>query len=179
MVSLSEQALVDCDVNSDNQGCNGGFMETAFDFIVNKGGLPTESAYPYVGKQNTCNKIKLDKHAVSISGYETVPRNDEKSLKAAAAHQPVSVGIDADGFLFQLYGGGIFDGSCGTQLNHGVTVVGYGEENGEKYWTVKNTWGTSWGESGYIRMKRDTSDTKGICGIAMLASYPVGPKTIA
>ncbi|KAL9664613.1 hypothetical protein QQ045_020018 [Rhodiola kirilowii] len=179
LVSLSEQALVDCDVNSDNQGCNGGFMEKAFEFIVDKGGLPTESEYPYDGKQNTCNKKKLAKHAVSITGYEIVPRSDEKSLTAAVSEQPVSVGIEAGGFLFQLYSGGIFDGPCGSQLNHGVTIVGYGEENSEKYWIVKNTWGAGWGESGYIRMKRDTSSTKGLCGIAMLASFPVGPKTVS
>uniref|UniRef100_A0A7N0U2V3 Uncharacterized protein n=1 Tax=Kalanchoe fedtschenkoi TaxID=63787 RepID=A0A7N0U2V3_KALFE len=179
LVSLSEQALVDCDINSANQGCRGGFMETAFEFIVHSGGLPTESEYPYVASQNRCNLEKLAKSAVSISGYETVAKNDEKSLQGAAAEQPVSVGIDAGGFLFQLYSGGIFNGLCGSQLNHGVTIVGYGEEDGVKYWIVKNTWGTGWGESGYIRMERDTSSTQGLCGIAMLASYPVGPKTVS
>ncbi|CAM8954384.1 unnamed protein product [Rhodiola kirilowii] len=181
LVSLSEQALVDCDVHSDNQGCDGGFMEQAFEFIINKGGLPTESSYPYAAKQNKCHKKKAAKHAVSISGFEIVPKNDEKSLKAAVAHQPVSVGIDADGYLFQLYSKGIFDGVCGSQLNHGVTVVGYGEENrnGEKYWIVKNSWGTGWGESGYIKMKRDVNTTQGLCGIAMLPSYPVGPVKVS
>lgn len=87
--------------------------------------------------------------------------------------QPVSVAIDAGGYDFQFYSGGIFSGNCGKQLNHGVTIVGYGEASNKTYWLVKNSWGDDWGESGYIRMKRDSSDKRGTCGIAMEASYPV------
>ncbi|XP_058756212.1 zingipain-2-like [Vicia villosa] len=173
LVSLSEQELIDCDVESDNQGCQGGLMETAFTFIINNGGITTEKDYPYKGVDGTCDTEKAEHYAVSISGYEKVPADNEAKLKAAAAHQPVSVGIDAGGYLFQLYSEGVFSGLCGKQLNHAVTVVGYGEENRKKYWIVKNSWGTGWGESGYIRMKRDTFDKAGLCGIAKLASYPV------
>lgn len=173
LVSLSEQELVDCDVNNGNQGCQGGLMETAFTFISKNGGLTTEKDYPYEGVDGTCNMEKAGNHAVSISGYVNVPVSNETMLKAAAANQPVSVGIDAGGYAFQLYSEGVFSAMCGKQLNHGVTIVGYGEVDGQKYWIVKNSWGADWGESGYIRMKRDTMDKDGTCGIAMQASYPV------
>ncbi|XP_061375419.1 zingipain-2-like [Gastrolobium bilobum] len=173
LVSLSEQELVDCDVKNGNQGCEGGLMETAFTFITNNGGLTTTKDYPYQGIDGTCDMKKAGNHAVNISGYENVPANNETVLKAAVANQPVSVAIDAGGLLFQLYSQGVFSGFCGKQLNHGVTIVGYGEQNGDKYWLVKNSWGADWGESGYIRMKRETFDKDGTCGIAMDASYPV------
>lgn len=171
MISLSEQELVDCDVTSGNQGCNGGYMYKAFEFIK-RTGLTTEIEYPYQGAESACNEQKEKYQFVSISGYEKVPVNDEKSLKAAVANQPVSVAIDAEGNNFQFYSGGIFSGNCGNQLNHGVAIVGYGETSNQAYWLVKNSWGTDWGESGYIRMKRDSTDKQGTCGIAMMASYP-------
>ncbi|RDX68343.1 hypothetical protein CR513_52675, partial [Mucuna pruriens] len=174
LVSLSEQELIDCDVKNGNQGCDGGLMETAFMFIKENGGLTTTEDYPYEGVDGTCNKTKAGHHAVNISGYEKVPANDETMLKAAVANQPVSVAIDAGGYAFQLYSHGVFSGWCGKQLNHGVTVVGYGRKIiGGKYWIVKNSWGADWGESGYVRMKRGTFDHAGICGIAMQASYPI------
>lgn len=173
LVSLSEQELVDCDVNDGNQGCKGGFMNKAFEFIKMNGGITTESDYPYNGKDDPCQKAKTKDHAATISGYETVPANSENNLQAAVARQPVSVAIDAGGYEFQLYSHGVFNGMCGHQLNHGVTVVGYGEDSGKKYWLVKNSWGTNWGESGYVRIERDSADTRGTCGIAMQPSYPV------
>lgn len=173
LVSLSEQELVDCD-RGENLGCRGGFMEAAFEYIKVNGGVASEKHYPYKGKDGRCNAQKEKRHAVKIEGYKTVPENDEESLQAIVAMQPVSVAIDAGGYEFQLYDSGIFDGYCGTSLNHGVTAVGYGEEEeGNKYWIVKNSWGTQWGEQGYIRMKRDSSEKSGLCGIAMQASYPV------
>ncbi|KDP31767.1 hypothetical protein JCGZ_12228 [Jatropha curcas] len=172
LVSLSEQELVDCDTHNDSQGCNGGFMETAFTYIQ-KQGLSIEDDYPYEGKDGNCHKNKNKNQTVTISGYEAVPANDEKSLQTAVAKQPVSVAIDAGGFSFQFYSKGIFSGFCGTQLNHGVTAVGYGETDGKKYWLVKNSWGTEWGDSGYIKLRRGSKGKKGICGIAMEPSYPV------
>ncbi|XP_062104639.1 ervatamin-B-like [Humulus lupulus] len=172
LVSLSEQQLMDCDVTSGNLGCRGGYMDKAFEY-VKRNGLTTEKNYPYQGADGSCKGNKVKNGKVTISGYERVPANDERKLQTAASHQPISVAIDAASYEFQLYSHGVFTGQCGTDLNHGVTVVGYGEQNGSKYWLVKNSWGADWGESGYIKMKRDSKDKRGQCGIAMDASYPL------
>ncbi|KAH6759491.1 senescence-associated gene 12 protein [Perilla frutescens var. frutescens] len=172
LISLSEQELVDCDTSED-QGCNGGLMDYAFQYIISNHGLTTESNYPYEGVDGTCNTKKASSDAAKITGYEDVPANSESALLKAVANQPVSVAIDASGSDFQFYSSGVFTGQCGTELDHGVTAVGYGTtSDGTKYWLVKNSWGTSWGENGYIRMERDIGAAEGICGIAMEASYP-------
>uniref|UniRef100_A0A2C9VRG1 Vignain n=1 Tax=Manihot esculenta TaxID=3983 RepID=A0A2C9VRG1_MANES len=156
LVSLSEQELVDCDTECG--GCNGGLMDYAFEFIMQHGGITTEANYPYKAEDEICNVLKENSPAVSIDGYE----------------KPVSVAIDAGGSDFQFYSEGVFTGSCGTELDHGVAVVGYGTTlSGTKYWIVKNSWGAEWGEKGYIRMQRGISEKEGLCGIAMEASYPI------
>ncbi|WOL04972.1 hypothetical protein Cni_G13695 [Canna indica] len=172
LISLSEQELVDCDTYY-NQGCNGGLMDYAFQFIIDNGGIDSEEDYPYTGRDGTCDTYRKNAHVVSIDGYEDVPYNDETSLAKAVVNQPVSVAIEAGGRAFQFYSSGIFTGSCGTALDHGVTAVGYGTENGKDYWIVKNSWGSEWGEAGYIRMERNIKYASGKCGIAMEASYPI------
>ncbi|TKW00523.1 hypothetical protein SEVIR_8G115500v4 [Setaria viridis] len=172
LVSLSEQELVDCD-DGDNQGCNGGLMDYAFQYIKRNGGITTESNYPYLAEQRGCNRAKERSHDVTIDGYEDVPANNEDALQKAVANQPVAVAIDASGQDFQFYSEGVFTGSCGTDLDHGVAAVGYGiTRDGTKYWIVKNSWGEDWGQRGYIRMQRGVSDSQGLCGIAMEPSYP-------
>ncbi|CAL1393226.1 unnamed protein product [Linum trigynum] len=172
LVSLSEQELVDCDTKGDDQGCSGGLMDDAFKFIIKNKGLTTESNYPYSAADGSCSASKEGNHAATIKGYEDVPANSESALLKAVASQPISVAIDAGDSSFQLYESGIFTGECGTELDHGVTAVGYGESGGMKYWLIKNSWGAQWGEEGYIRMQRDIPAKEGICGIAMQASYP-------
>ncbi|KAI3467625.1 hypothetical protein Pfo_024288 [Paulownia fortunei] len=160
LVSLSEQELVDCE--KDNEGCNGGLMKNAFEFIKKQGGLTTENIYPYTAKDGNCDATKMNAPVVMIDGHENVPANNENALMKAAANQPVSVAIDAGGSDMQFYSEGVFTGHCGTELDHGVAVVGYGTTlDGTKYWT------------GYIRMQRDVGAEEGLCGIAMDASYPV------
>jgi C1A family cysteine protease len=173
LVSLSEQELVDCDVNGMDQGCEGGEMDDAFEFVVDNGGLTTESKYPYTGSDGTCNSDEAKNDAASITGYEDVPANDETSLRKAVANQPVSVAVDGGDNLFRFYKGGVLSGACGTELDHGIAAVGYGVAgDGTKFWLMKNSWGTSWGEAGYIRMERDIADDEGLCGLAMQPSYP-------
>ncbi|KAG7599652.1 Cathepsin propeptide inhibitor domain (I29) [Arabidopsis suecica] len=172
LITLSEQELVDCDT-SYNEGCNGGLMDYAFEFIIKNGGIDTDKDYPYKGVDGTCDQIRKNAKVVTIDSYEDVPTYSEDSLKKAVAHQPVSVAIEAGGRAFQLYDSGIFDGTCGTQLDHGVVAVGYGSENGKDYWIVRNSWGKSWGESGYLKMARNIASSSGKCGIAIEPSYPI------
>ncbi|KAJ8640272.1 hypothetical protein MRB53_016966 [Persea americana] len=170
LISLSEQELVDCDTSGEDQGCEGGLMDDAFDFIQHNRGLTTEVNYPYTGEDGACNAKKSTNHAADINGHEDVPANSEEALMKAVANQPISVGIDASGSAFQFYSSGVFTVDCGTELDHGVTAVGYGAtSDGTKYWLVKNSWGTG---EGYIRMQRDVGSAEGLCGIAMMASYP-------
>ena len=142
-------------------------MDSAFKYIEAIG-IASEDQYPYEASEGgSCLEASS---AAQITGYEDVP-NDEESLMRAVSAQPVSVAVDAS--TFQLYAGGVLSGSCGTSLNHGVLVVGYGAtEDGTKYWVVKNSWGSDWGENGYIRILRDSGLQGGLCGIAMQASYP-------
>ncbi|OWM82153.1 hypothetical protein CDL15_Pgr001727 [Punica granatum] len=172
LISLSEQELVDCDRSYD-AGCNGGLMDYAFQFIIDNGGIDTED-YPYKGVDGECNASGVNAKVVTIDGYEDVPPFDERALKKAVAHQPVSVAIEAGGREFQLYESGVFSGECGTALDHGVIAVGYGTEHGKEYWLVRNSWGTGWGENGYIKMERNVVENFfWKRGIAMEASYPI------
>ncbi|XP_047951072.1 ervatamin-B-like [Salvia hispanica] len=172
LVSLSEQELVDCETRS--SGCFGGYPDAAFEYIASNGGLSAESDYPFEGADGSCSPERAATRAGKISGYESVPANDEAALMNAVANQPVTVGIDASGEEFKFHRSGVFSGDCGTNLNHAVTIVGYGESgDGMKYWLVKNSWGESWGENGYGMIQRESGNMGGLCGIAMKASYPV------
>ncbi|XP_075087110.1 cysteine protease XCP1-like [Nicotiana tabacum] len=175
LTSLSEQELIDCDTKY-NSGCNGGLMDYAFQFIVSQGGLHKEDDYPYLMEEGTCDEKRDESEVVTIDGYRDVPANDEQSLLKALANQPLSVAIEASGRDFQFYSGGVFDGHCGSALDHGVAAVGYGSTKGTDYIIVKNSWGPKWGEKGFIRMKRNTGKPAGICGINKMASFPIKKK---
>ena len=170
LVSLSEQQLVDCSRSYGNMGCNGGLMDDAFLYVM-ENGICSETAYPYTAKDGTCHPCST---VVQIAGCADVAPKNQVQLKEAVSRGPVSVAIEADTRYFQSYSGGILTStSCGINLDHGVLIVGYGEENGQKYWTVKNSWGTSWGEKGYVRIARsESTNDAGICGIALQASLP-------
>lgn len=164
LVSLSEQQLVDC--STQNNGCNGGDMDLAFQFIE-QNGLCSYDSYPYTAQQGTCQECNP---VAKLRGYVDIPSGNETALLVELHYGPVSVGIEADQSSFQFYSSGVFTGPCGTNLDHGVTLVGYGtdETTGLDYWIVKNSWGESWGENGYIRMVRG----KNMCGISLSASRP-------
>ena len=180
--SFSEQQLVDCDNRKNggkDMGCNGGLMDNAFAWIEKNGGLCTETAYPYTSgttkTAGTCDKSCSVVANSDISHFVDVPANSDADMMAALVQQPVSIAIEADQKDFQLYKSGVFTGSCGTKLDHGVLVVGYGTLDGVDYYMVKNSWGTTWGDNGYIRLGRGASFNSGAgqCGMLMQASYPV------
>lgn len=179
--SFSEQQLVDCDNLSNggrDHGCNGGLMDNAFNWISKNGGLCSEAAYPYVSGttktagtcQTTCKLVSGSK----IVSHTDVPTKSDDAMMGAIAKQPVSIAIEADQREFQLYKSGVFTGACGTNLDHGVLVVGYGTMDGLDYYRVKNSWSTTWGDNGYIYLGRGAQYNQGSgqCGILLQGSYP-------
>ena len=179
--SFSEQQLVDCDTRKNggkDMGCNGGLMDNAFSWIEKNGGLCTEEDYAYTSgttkTAGTCDTSCTVVSGSEIISYTDVKANSDNDMMSALAQQPVSIAIQADQKDFQLYNSGVFTGSCGTKLDHGVLVVGYGSLDGEDYYRVKNSWGTTWGDNGYIYLGRGDkfNNGSGQCGMLMQASYP-------
>jgi C1A family cysteine protease len=175
LLSLSEQELVSCD-KKDN-GCNGGWMDDAFQYVMNNKGLSSEEDYPYTsgntGKDGTCDtsiQSKSDIAAVTPSSFTDVKSGSVSALESAVAKQPVSIAIQANQPAFQFYQEGVLTGKCGQRLDHGVLAVGYGTwTDGTNYWKVKNSWGSSWGMDGYILIEKSDAD---LCGVLDAASYP-------
>lgn len=160
MPSLSEQELVDCEPKSN--GCNGGLSAYGFQYAMNVG-MVSEDEYPYTAVTGTCNNSVLN-GGVKVTDWQWVVRQSADELKNAIAKQPVSVSIQADQPVFHQYTSGIISGTdCGTSLDHAIVAVGYGSENGMDYYIVRNSWGTSWGENGYVRIAIE--EGKGVCGI--------------
>jgi len=187
LVSFSEQQLVDCDYGLRvNHGCNGGLMDSAFSWISQNGGLCSEDSYPYVsGTTKTngeCKKTCTIASGSKIDSYTDVTPNSDESMMAALVQQPVSVAIEADQRAFQLYSEGVFSSTCGSNLDHGVLLVGYGTDSttGLDYYIMKNSWSDSWGQEGYMLIGRGNDPStgkpynngKGQCGVLMEGSYP-------
>ncbi|EGR31705.1 hypothetical protein IMG5_103490, partial [Ichthyophthirius multifiliis] len=160
LVSFSEQQIVDCSKNGGNSGCNGGDLPPAYDYAVEKG-IQTEASYPYTAVDGEC-QYNSKKVVFKPESYTKVKTRDPIALAQAVAIQPVPVCIEADESAFQFYSGGIVKKGCGYQLDHCVVVVGYTSNA----WIVRNSWGSSWGEDGYIRIARTKqSGQPGVCGI--------------
>uniref|UniRef100_A0A0E0PZJ6 Uncharacterized protein n=1 Tax=Oryza rufipogon TaxID=4529 RepID=A0A0E0PZJ6_ORYRU len=178
LVALSTQQLLDCSTGRNNHGCNRGDMDEAFRYITSNGGIAAESDYPYEDRALGTCRASGKPVAASIRGFQYVPPNNETALLLAVAHQPVSVALDGVGKVSQFFSSGVFGAmqneTCTTDLNHAMTAVGYGtDEHGTKYWLMKNSWGTDWGEGGYMKIARDVASNTGLCGLAMQPSYPV------
>jgi len=175
LIDLSEEQLVECaGLKYGSMGCSGGQMDGAFKYIIEKGQCAL-SSYPYTSGTGQSGSCETSCSPVAkLTSCSDVKPNDQLSLKAAVAKQPVSIAIEADTKYFQSYSSGILtSASCGTNLDHGVLITGYGTENGIDYWMVKNSWSTSWGDQGYVKIARSSStNDQGICGIAMQPSFP-------
>jgi C1A family cysteine protease len=180
--SFSEQNFVDCDNRKNggkDMGCNGGLMDNAFNWAAKNGGVCTEAGYPYTSgntkKAGTCDQSKCTKNAnVAPKSHTDVQKNSDSAMMSALAQQPVSIAIQADQKDFQLYKSGVFTGDCGAQLDHGVLAVGYGTQSGTDFYKVKNSWGVTWGDQGYILLGRGSQYNNGAgqCGMLSSASYP-------
>lgn len=184
LVKLSEQQIVSCSTISQggpNMGVNGGQIAPTFKWIGKVGGLCTEQAYPYTSGttketgscQTTCSKVA----GTAPSSVVNVKANSDADMMTAIATTVVSIAIEADQASFQLYKSGVFTGSCGTKLDHATALVGYGSD----YYIMRNSWGTTWGESGYMRIGKGNDPATGKpynggagqCGLLMEGSYPV------
>jgi len=192
LLSFSEQELVDCAGSYGNQGCNGGLMDNGFKYLESKGDA-LESTYSYTGKSGSCSSSKSSNPALAagkVTSFNDVTSDSVPQMEAAVSKGPVSVAIEADQSGFQFYKSGVFSGACGTNLDHGVLVVGYGTDSGKDYWKIKNSWGPTWGDQGYIRVikggdsleSNSTSrkllgggggGSSGECGLLKQPSYPV------
>lgn len=175
LISLSEQNLIDCSSAYGNEGCDGGYIHNAFQYIKDNGGIDSEHSYPYKAIERAC-KYKKRTSAATLLGFVSIPEGNEKKLTAAIATiGPISVAIDATHESFQFYSTGIYyEPKCqrrSEKLDHAVLAVGFGTDESEKdYYIVKNSWGTDWGDSGYIKMARNRRNH---CGIATEATYPL------
>ncbi|EPQ03983.1 Cathepsin L1 [Myotis brandtii] len=171
---LSEQNLVDCFQAEGNEGCNGGLMDNAFQYVKSNGCLNSEESCPYHAKVGPC-KYRSEDSVANDTGFVDIPEQESALMKAVATVGPISVAIDASHLSFRFYEDGIYYERhySGVDLDHSILVVGYGfkeeESSNNKYWIVKNSWGEVWGKSGYVKMAKDRNN---YCGIATAASYP-------
>jgi len=171
LVGLSEQNLMDCSYSYGNQGCNGGLMTSAMNYIIKNGGIDTESSYPYTAQDGPSCQYSVGNRGATLKSYTNVQSGSEADLQQKVNSGPTSVAIDASHSSFQLYSSGVYyEPACSSSaLDHGVLAVGWGVDSGSQYWLVKNSWGTSWGMQGYIEMARNRNNN---CGIATMATLP-------
>jgi C1A family cysteine protease len=167
LLSFSEQQLVDCVTTS--HGCSGGNVGGALNYLMTNAAM-SEASYPYTAKDGTCKYSSTNNTGVKSTSWTHITARDTNAMKTALAKSPFSIAIEADQRVFQSYKSGIFNATdCGTTLDHATAVVGWGTSNGVEYWLMRNSWGASWGESGYMRIQIVSGD--GICGINIRPLY--------
>jgi C1A family cysteine protease len=162
LVALSEEELVQCS-NNGNMGCNGGIMDDAFQWVITNGGIDSENDYPYTsggGNTGSCVTNKQSNDVAKFTSYKDLPNDEDQMAAWVAQNGPLSIAVDASSG-WQQYAGGIVSDCDGQQLDHGVLIVGFGTAGSTPYWIVKNSWGTTWGENGYIRLQKGTNQ----CGL--------------
>lgn len=188
LTKLSEQQIVDCSTVKNggvNFGVNGGQIAPTFEWIGKTGGLCTEQAYPYVSgttkTTGTCQKTCTKVSGSDVQSVVNVKPNSDADMMTALSKTVVSIAVQANEPTFQLYKSGVFTGACGSSLDHAVALVGYGSQNGLDYYILRNSWGQSWGQSGYMLIGKGNdpatgkpyNNGAGECGLLMEASYPV------
>lgn len=165
LVSVSEQNIVDCDTNGCN-GCNGGLPSRALQWSAQNGGVASEQAYPYTARDGYCRNDAGT--IIHNTGHQQVSQDENQIAQALARYGPLSIAVDAT--PFQHYQGGILrNGDCNGRIDHAINIVGYGT-SGQQYWMVRNSWGTTWGEEGYIRMVRGVCE----CSLCKVVVVPTG-----
>lgn len=172
--SFSEQQMIDCSTSYGNYGCRGGWMDNVYFYIRDEKKIATSQSYPYTAYDDWCMDQEKEDTPIKLTKFYNVPHKDLKALAAAVAKQPVAAALNCIGF--RNYVSGVYDDPfCAVELNHGIGIVGYGkdDETGKDYWIVRNSWGEQFGENGYIRMRKDTDNEYGICGITLQPSYPI------
>jgi cathepsin F/cysteine peptidase B len=173
LTGLSEEELVQCSKNGGDAGCQGGLMDNAFDWVVTNGGIAAESVYPYKsgdGITGTCNNALLKNYAAHVTGHTDIAKNENTMEEFVSTSGPLSIGVDA--LSWQFYLGGIMRYCLGKQLDHGVLIVGYDTTHTPPYWIIKNSWGATWGENGYIRVAKGHNE----CGLTQAASTSIAQK---
>ncbi|KAE8574109.1 cathepsin L isoform X1 [Halyomorpha halys] len=172
LISLSEQNLIDCSGEYGNEGCIGGLMDWAFQYVVDNKGVDTENSYPYEESEKAC-RFKTRDVGTKATAYAIIPEGDERALQEAVATiGPISAGVDGTHYSFEYYKGGLYyEQNCSQRVSHAVLIVGYGTNNkGQDYWILKNSWKETWGEGGYMRLARNRGNH---CGVTNRASYPL------
>jgi cathepsin F len=178
LTQFSEQNLVDCDHEcmqydggkSCDAGCNGGLQPNAYNYVIKAGGIDTESDYPYAGVNGQC-QFKKQNIGASIKNWTMISKDEKQIAAQLNARGPLAIAADAVEWQFYIFG--IFDLPCGSSLDHGILIVGYGSGEsiiGEQdYWIIKNSWGEGWGEHGYMRLHRGD----GKCGVNQFVSSSI------
>jgi len=174
MVILSQQFLVDCAWNG-NYGCDGGMQNQAYQYIQEVGGIPAAVTYGEYKMINEMCHYNNKTPAAQVSGFVAIPQGDETALaQASSMAGPIAISIDASHFSFVFYYSGVYyEPMCQNgpdDLDHAVLLIGYGVEDRQDYWLVKNSWSTFWGDFGYVKMARNRNNN---CGVATGALYPI------